>query len=307
VFEDGRDSKERGDSLKKKKKISAFGLINNTILLLITLVCIYPFFYVFFVATSDGTFLSRGEVTFLPQGFQLKAFSYILSTARFNVFTGLRNSFIYTILGTLSGIIVTYITAYVLSRPRFKHRYWIMALFIITWVFDAGIIPQYLIYNKFNLINNPAVMIIPGAINTQFLIITKTFLEGIPSELEEAAFVDGANDWSILTRIYLPLSKTILATVGTFYAVSIWNQYLIPQIYLKSDALKTIQQVLKNVVITDSKSGTTFSNVIIDGVTLNQQNLKAAAIFITIVPIVCVYPFVQKFFKKGILVGSVKG
>lgn len=185
--------------------------------------------------------------------------------------------------------------------------YALMSLFIITWVFDAGIIPQYIIYNQFGFVNNPWVMIVPGAINTQFLIITKTFLEGIPNELEEAAFVDGASDIKILTRVFLPLSPTVLATTGLFYAVSIWNQYLLPQIYLKDDAIKTIQQVLKSVVITDGGSGTTFKNVVLDGVTLNQQNLKAAAIFIAMLPIICVYPFVQKYFKKGILIGSVKG
>jgi len=293
--------------LKRKNKITVFDLVNNTLLLLVALVCIYPFLYIFFVSVSDGTYLARGEVTFFPKGFQLKSFSYILSEKRFNVFGGLINSSLYTIFGTLVGVIVTYITAYVLSRPRFKHRYWIMSLFVITWVFDAGIIPQYIVYNYFNFVDNPAVMIIPGAISTQFLIITKAFLDGIPKELEEAAFVDGANDWTILTRVYFPLSTTILATVGTFYAVSIWNQYLVPQIYLKSTDLLTIQQVLKNVAIASSSQDTMFSNILIDGVTLNQQNLKSAAIFITIVPIVCVYPFVQKYFKKGILVGSVKG
>ena len=174
-------------------------------------------------------------------------------------------------------------------------------------MFDAGIIPQYIIYSGLKFVDNPLVMIIPGAINTQFLLITRTFLQGIPDELEEAAVIDGANDWQIMTHVFLPLSPTILATVGTFYAVSIWNQYLIPQIYLKTDALKTIQQVLKSVVITDGASGTTFRNVVVGDVTLNQQNLKSAAIFITMLPIICVYPFVQKYFKKGILLGSVKG
>ena len=269
--------------------------------------CVYPFLYIFFVATTNGTYLARNEMTFFPKEFNLKAFSYILSTPRFNVFAGMRNSFIYTIAGTAVSMFCTYVTAYVLSRPRFKHRYWLMSLFIITWVFDAGIIPQYIIYSKFGFVDNPLVMIVPGAINTQFLIITKTFLEGIPKELEEAALIDGANDLQIVGRIYLPLSSTILATVGTFYAVSIWNQYLLPQIYLRNDALQTIQQVIKSVVITDGSAGTTFRNVVIDGITLNQQNLKAAAIFIAMLPIICVYPFVQKYFKKGILIGSVKG
>lgn len=292
----------------QEELIRHYETVANTVdMPILAVCCVYPFLYVFFVATTDGTYLARGEMTFLPMGFNLKAFGYILTNPRFNVFAGMRNSFLYTALGTLLAVACTYVTAYVLSRPRFKHRYWLMSLFIITWVFDAGIIPQYIIYNQFGFVNSPWVMIVPGAISTQFLIITKTFLEGIPNELEEAAVVDGASDIKILTRVFLPLSPTVLATTGLFYAVSIWNQYLIPQIYLKDDAIKTIQQVLKNVVITDGGSGTTFKNVVLDGVTLNQQNLKAAAIFIAMLPIICVYPFVQKYFKKGILIGSVKG
>lgn len=293
--------------MKKRRRISAFDIVNNTVLLLIGLICVYPFLYVFFVACSDGAYLLRGEVSFLPKGFNLEAFRYILESPKFNVWTGLRNSFLYTIGGTLFSIAITYVTAYALSRDRIKGRYFLMGAFIITWVFDAGIIPQYIIYNALGFVDNPWVMIIPGAINTQFLIIAKTFIEGIPKELEDAAFVDGANDWTILTRVFIPLSKTILATIGTFYAVAIWNQYLIPQIYLKTDAYKVIQQVLKNVVISDAGASTAFKNMIVNGVTLSQQNLKSAAIFIAMLPIVLVYPFVQKYFKKGIMIGAVKG
>ena len=292
---------------KKKHQVGVFDWVNNILLILVSLICVYPFLYVFFVASSDGIPLSMGQVGFLPKGFQLLSFQYIFSNPRFNVGTGLLNSFLYTLGGTITGLAITYMTAYVLSRKRFVHRHWMMRLFVITWIFDAGIIPQYIIYNMFHFVDNPWVMIIPGAINTQFLIITRTFMLGIPDDLEEAAFIDGASDFQILTRVYLPLSSTILATVGTFYAVSIWNQYLIPQIYLKSEQFRTIQQVLKNVVITDGASDTTFSNLTIDGVTLNQHNLKAAAIFVTMLPIVMVYPFVQKYFKKGVLIGSVKG
>lgn len=291
----------------KQKKTPVFDIINNTILLLVALVCIYPFLYVFFVACSNGTYLQRGEVSFFPKGFNFEAFKYIMNNSKFNVWTGLKNSFLYTFGGTVVAVLTTYVTAYALSRDRLKGRYFLMGAFIITWVFDAGIIPQYIVFNKLGFIDNPWVMIIPGAINTQFLIITKTFIEGIPKELDEAAVVDGANDWTILTRLYFPLSKTILATIGTFYAVSIWNQYLLPQIYLKSDGLKVIQQVLKDVVIADAGTSTAFKNVMINGITLNQQNLKSAAIFISMLPIVLVYPFVQKYFKKGIMVGAVKG
>lgn len=295
------------NSMKNRKKITVFDSVNNSILLLVAIICIYPFLYILFIACSDGTFLTRGEVNFFPKGFNIESFKYVLSNPKFDVFTGIKNSFIYTLFGTLIAVIFTYVTAYALSRPRLKQRYIIMALFVITWVFEAGIIPQYIIYSKLGFIDNIWVMIIPGAINSQFLLITKAFLDGLPVELEEAAFIDGGTDFQTLTRVFLPISKPILATVGLFNAVSIWNQYLVPQMFLKSDNLKTIQQILKSVVITSSTSGTVFTNVMRNGYTLNQNNMKAAAIFIAMAPIVCVYPFVQKYFKKGILIGSVKG
>lgn len=291
----------------KRKKIKLFDVINNTVLILIAAICVYPFLYIFFVACSDGAFLARGQVTFFPKGFNLEAFKYVLNNDDLNVFGGLLNSFIYTAAGTLVAIAATYITAYALSRPQLKQRYVLMGLFTITWVFEAGIIPQYIIYSACGFVNNPLVMIIPSMINTQFLIICKTYLEGIPLELEEAAVVDGANQFQILAKVFMPISKPILATIGTFYAVQIWNQYLVPQMYLKDEQFQTIQQVLKQVVITSGDSSTTFRNVVQNGILLNQQNLKAAAIFVAMVPIICVYPFVQKYFKKGILIGSVKG
>ena len=289
------------------KKIKLFDIVNNAILILVALLCVYPFLYIFFVAASDGTFLARGEVTLFPKGFNLEAFKYVFQNKDLNVFGGLKNSFIYTAAGTAAAVLTTYVTAYALSRPQVKSRYILMGLFTITWVFEAGIIPQYIIYSACGFVNNPLVMVVPVAINTQFLIICKTYLEGIPLEMEEAAVVDGANQWQILTKVFLPVSKPILATIGTFYAVSIWNQYLIPQMYLKEQKFQTIQQVLKRVVITGGDSSTAFRNVVQNGFLLNQQNLKSAAIFVAMVPIVCVYPFVQKYFKKGILIGSVKG
>ena len=232
-----------------------FEIINDTILCLIAFVCIYPFLYEFFIAISDGRFLAAGQVTFLPKGINLEVFKYILSNPKLDIVLGMRNSFLYTAGGTLVGVVTTFITAYALSRPQIKQRYILMGLFTLTWVFEAGIIPTYIVYNVFGFIDNPLVMVVPGAINTQYLIICKTYLEGLPYELEEAATVDGANQFHILFRIYLPISKPIVATISTFYAVNIWNQYLMPQIYLKSANLKTIQQILKSVVLSSNSAG----------------------------------------------------
>lgn len=293
--------------MRRKKKFDIFEFVNDIILMLIALICIYPFLYELFVALSDGLYLAAGQVTFFPKGINLEVFKYVFQNPKLNIVLGMGNSFLYTFGGTVAGILVTYTTAYALSRPQVKSRFFLMALFTMTWVFEAGTIPTYIIYSAFGFIDNPWVMIIPGAINTQYLIICKTYLEGLPYELEEAATVDGANQFQILFRIFMPISKPIIATIGTFYAVNIWNQYLTPQIYLKSEKLKTIQQILKSVVISSNGSGEMMQTVMRDGITINQYNMKAAAIVIAMVPILCVYPFVQKYFKSGILIGAVKG
>lgn len=288
-----------------KKRICLFDIVNTIILSLVGLVCVVPFLYTFFTAISDGVFLTKGEVTFFPKGVNLESFIYVFTNPRFDVMTGVRNSAIYTIIGTIFSVLLTYSTAYVLTRPRIKFRYFIMSIFILTWVFDAGMIPRYIAYSSLGFIDNIWVMIIPDAINTQYLIITKAYLESMPKELEEAAIVDGANDFAILSKVFLPITKPIIATIALFNGVAIWNQYLVPQMFLKTKELKTIQQVLANVTI--STEGTTFANTIINGISLNQQNMKAAAIIIAMLPIVIAYPFVQKYFRNGILIGSVKG
>ena len=149
-------------------------------------------------------------------------------------------------------------------------------------------------------------MILPMAMNAFLLIITKSFLEGLPEELEEAAFMEGANDWQIMWKIYFPLCKPIVATITVFYAVFIWNQFLIPIIYLQDTALHPITLVLYNMIINGSSDGTSFENIVVNGVQLSPQNLQAASIFCAIFPILFIYPIAQKYFTKGMLLGSVK-
>lgn len=290
-----------------RKKVSVFDVVNNTILTVIAVICIYPFLYILFQALSDGIYVVNGQVSLFPRGTNLEAFKYVLSDPSLNIAVGLRNSFLYTFFGTALALSVTFMTAYALTRRQLKGRYAIMRVFVFTWVFEAGIIPTYIIFNLYGFVNNPLVMIVPGAINTQFLLITKSFLESQPYELEDAAKIDGASDWKTLVHIYLPICRPIIATVGLLYAVFIWNQYLTPQIYLKSPDLATIQLVLKSLIINTTDSQTTFNTLQINGHLVNPQNLKSAATFLAMLPIVCAYPFVQKYLKSGILIGSVKG
>lgn len=293
--------------IRHKKKVQLFDLVNNLVLVLLALVCIYPFLYIFFQSVSDGYSLVNGEVVFFAKGWNWEAYKYIFNSTSLNIMQGFRNSAIYTILGMLFSLTMTFILAFTLTRRTLKERFFIRKILVFSWVFEAGIIPTYILFSNLGFVDNPLAMIIPNAISTQYLIITISFFNGIPEELDDAAYVDGANTFQILTKIYIPLSKAIVATIGMFYAVMIWNQYLFPQIYLKNPKFHTIQQILKNVVISDDGGTRTFPTIVMNGSLINPQNLKAATVFMAMLPIVCAYPFVQKYFKSGILIGSVKG
>ncbi len=289
------------------KKMDAFEWVNNTLLLLVSMLCIFPFIYIVAISLSDGGHVAAGEVFFFPKGFNLESYKYILSNTRLNVLQGLSNSIAYAVVGTLVAMVLTFITAYSLSRKKLRGRYIIMMLFLFTWIFEAGIIPNYLVWSSMGLVNSFWVMVVPMAINTFFLIITRSFLDALPYELEEAAVIDGANDLQIMWQVFRPLSKPVLATIGVFYAVTIWNQFLIPLIYLQDSELYPIQLVLYSLIIQPGGETTNLENIIQNGYLLTPKNLQAAAIFTAVLPILFIYPFAQRYFTKGFLIGSVKG
>ncbi len=175
-------------------------------------------------------------------------------------------------------------------------------------VFDGGLIPNFLVLKSLGFVNNVLVMIIPSAINVFLLIITRTYLDGQPVELEESAFIDGANDFQIMWKVFLPICAPIIATISLFYAVQIWNAYLLPLIYLQDKSLHPIQLVLQQLVI-DTRSGTgaLLETITSENTTIFPRNMQAAVIFCGMFPILLVYPFAQKYFTKGLLIGSVKG
>lgn len=289
------------------KKVSAFDIANTLFLIVVALICIFPFLYILSVSMSDGSEVVAGHVLLFPKGFNIETYKYILTNAKLNIFSGLKNSFLYTILGTIVAVLMTYITAYALSRKRLKGRYIIMMIFLFTWIFEAGLIPSYLVLSSLGFVNSMWVMIIPGAINTFLLIITRSFLDTLPEEIEESAFIDGANDIQIMWRIFLPLSKPVLATIGVFYAINIWNSFLVPLIYLQDKALQPIQLVLYGLIINPDPQSTNFENVVRHGHLLLPGNIQAAAIIVAVLPMLFIYPLAQKYFTKGFLVGSVKG
>lgn len=290
----------------KPKKISLFEVTNNFLLLLIAFGCVYPFLNILAVSLSDGVAVISGKVYIWPVDMNIETYRYILGNSRLGIVMGLSNSLFYTIAGTIVAVMTTFVTAYALSRKRMIGRYVIMLLFLFTWVFDAGLIPSYIVNNALGLVNSRWIMIIPGAISTFLLIITRSFLDAIPSELEESTLIDGANDWQMLWRIFFPLSTPVLATIGVFYAVQIWNAFMVPLIYLQDRSLHPIQLILYNLIIKPD-GGTTFENLSVNGYQILPNNIEAATIFLAIFPILFVYPFAQKYFTKGMLLGSLKG
>ncbi|WP_216624454.1 carbohydrate ABC transporter permease [Paenibacillus foliorum] len=290
----------------RKRKIDMFEATNNSLLILLAIICVYPFLNILAVSVSDGLAVITGKVYFWPIGFNVETYKYVLGNSRLGITLGLFNSIFYTVSGTLVAVLLTFVTAYALSRKRLKGRYFIMLLFLFTWIFEAGLIPSYLVNNTLGLVNSRWIMILPGAISTFLLIITRSFLDAIPGELEESAFIDGANELQMLTRIFFPLSTPVLATIGVFYAVHIWNAFMIPLIYLQDRTLHPIQLILYRLIIKPD-GGTSFENLTVNGHQILPDNIEAATIFLAIFPILFVYPFAQKYFTKGMLLGSLKG
>ena len=289
-----------------KRKSIWFDVLNCILMLFVLVLCIYPFLYELAISLSDGKAVAAGKVTFFPIGFNLHSFVYVLTAERLGVLTGLWNSVLYTFFGTIVAVVVTFMTAYVLTRKKFRARTFIMRAFMITYVFEAGLIPTYIVQNALGFVNNPLVMIIPAAISTYLLIIMRTFLMQVPATLEEAAMIDGANDFQIMWRIFFPASKPAVATITLFYIVQKWNDFMTPLIYLKKEALRPLQLVLYNFTVMTNAAGSPLENVYVDGVMLSYRTLTAAIVIITVVPILCAYPFAQKYFTTGLMLGSVK-
>lgn len=273
-------------------------------LLLVCVIVIYPIYYMLIVSVSDGYAVMRGEISFLPKGINLSAYDAILSNKY--VPNSYKNTIVYTLTGTFINLVMTSLCAYPLSRKNFFGRNIFTALIVFTMFFDAGIISQYMVVSSLHLRNTIWAIVIPGAVNVWYMIIMRTFFTDIPEELFESARLDGANDLTIFGRIVLPLSRAVMATMVLFYAVGHWNAFLQPLIYLDDRNKMPMQLILRNIVM-GADAATSGSMSVAGDMSTMSMNIKYAVIFITILPILIVYPFVQKYFVKGVMVGSVKG
>lgn len=281
-----------------------FDVVLYAFLLFVVIVTLFPVLHVGAVSLSSSLAISQGRVGIFPADFTLGAYEKIIKGGA--VPRGLLNSIFYTLAGTFINMILTVLTAYPLSKARLPLRGFYMGLFTFTMFFGGGMIPSFLLVVQLGLYNTVWALLIPGAITTWNLVIMRTFFQGVPIELDEAASIDGANDMTILLRIVLPLSKAAIATIGLFYAIGHWNSWLPANMYLRSSSLHPLQLILRSIVI----QNTALAEMAIeteDVVQVSTESIKYATLFVSIIPMVLVYPFIQKYFTQGVMVGSLKG
>jgi putative aldouronate transport system permease protein len=290
------------------------GLFIHLAILAILITTLYPILHVAAVSLSSDFAVRRNNVTFFPRGFTLLAYRVILSSPTIpNAFL---NSVIYTVVGTALNMSFTTTMAYALAKPHLPHRGFFTILVIITFFFSGGLIPSFLVVRGLGLYNTMWALLLPVAIATWNLVILRTFFQTIPQELEDSARVDGANDLIILFKLVLPISKAAVATITLFYAVSHWNSWFPAVIYLSDFRKLPLQVILRNIVIMQQMAEALFSRGAVaeaweimhqrEG-SLNVDILKYATLFVSIVPMLIVFPFIQKHFVKGIMIGSLKG
>jgi putative aldouronate transport system permease protein len=285
-----------------------FEWVNYLFMVFMCLLMLYPFLFVLAASLSDSSVVARGMVGIIPQGFNTRAYEEVFKYQ--NIWSGYRNTILYTVCGTLLNIVLTICGAYPLSRKQFCGRRVFTFFIAVTMFFSGGLIPTYLVMRSYRLLNTFWVMILPGAISTWNMIIMRTFFQNLPAELEEAAIIDGCNDLGVLLRIVIPLSTASIMTIGMFYAVGHWNAWFNAFIYLKDFDRYPLQLWLRMIVlqnqlndITNMQSGA----VDMGAGNLISDTIKYAVIVVAAAPILCVYPFIQKYFVKGVMVGSLKG
>ncbi|MBB6634295.1 carbohydrate ABC transporter permease [Cohnella thailandensis] len=279
-----------------------FSAFNNVFLLAIGVLCLLPMFHLLMVSLSSSAAANGGLVTFWPKGFTFEAYAKTFENKNF--LTALWVAIERTVLGTAIGMFVNAIAAYALSKDTrvFRARNFYLWYFVITMLFAGGLIPSYILILKLNLIDNIMALILPGAVAAYNMILLLNFFRTVPKELEEAAFMDGAGHLRSFFSIYLPVSLPSLATVGLFTMVGHWNAYFDGLIYMKDSAKLPLASFMQTLIVQSDM--TSFDAAAIAN--MSQRTLRASQIFIGALPILIVYPFLQRFFVKGIVIGAVK-
>jgi ABC-type sugar transport system, permease component len=279
-----------------------FSRVNALVLILVALLCLFPFYYVFVVSFASPAEVRQSVLLLFPKQWTADAYRYLFSTSAFPRATGV--SLFLAIVGTACSLFITSMLSYGLSRKRLKGRRVLLLMILLTTLFNPGIIPGYLVVRDLGMINSVWSLIVPVLTSGWYVLLMKGFFDSIPAALEEAALIDGCNDFGVWYRIVLPLSLSSLAAFGLFYAVAYWNTFFTAVLYINEPEKWPLQILLQNMLIDSSTAlGGVTDSALQD---VPSQSKKMAAIIVSTVPILLVYPFLQKHFAKGAMVGSVK-
>lgn len=284
-----------------------FDILVKVIAIFSVVIVAYPLYFVVIASFSNSNLVNQGKVLFMIQDFNTYGYEQIFTDSR--IWTGYRNTILYSILGTMINLAVTLPAAYVLSRKGFKAMKVLMPLFVFTMYFSGGMIPSYLVMKELHLLDSIWAMMIPSALSVYNLIITRSFMESsIPGELYESAQLDGCSHFTYFFKIILPLSKAVISVIFLYYMVGHWNDFFSGLLYLNTDELQPLQIVLRNILLSNqafeggsgAAGGGGYAQQFAD-------QIKFAVIIVSTVPVLCIYPFIQKYFEKGVMIGAVKG
>ncbi|MEU9284387.1 carbohydrate ABC transporter permease [Streptomyces sp. NPDC048275] len=289
--------------LQPSRGYRVFQAVNGLILTGVVVVTLYPFVNIIARSFSAEDRIRAGEVNLLPEGFNLTTYRIVVSDGTF--WRNYGNSVLYTVVGTVIAMVLTTCYAYVLSKRHLKGRNALIGIAVFTMFFSGGLIPNYVLITSLGMKNSLWALVIPNAISVFNLLVMKAFFESLPVELEEAAQIDGLNTYGILLRVVLPLSKAMLATMVLFYSVSFWNSWFGAFLYMDKADLMPVTVYLRNIIAGATGGGNAGAEA--DQLTQVAANIQSVTIVLTALPILAVYPFVQRYFVSGVTLGAVKG
>ncbi|OPJ60032.1 carbohydrate ABC transporter permease [Clostridium oryzae] len=292
--------------IKHSHQDTIFNIIVYGISAIILLIIVYPLYFVVIASFSDPYAVSGGQVWLFPKGFTLDGYKELLKHK--DIWLGYFNTIMYTIVGTFIGLVVNIFAAYALSRKNLVGRKIIMFMFVFTMFFNGGLVPTFLTIKQFHLYNTFAVMVLPFSVSVFNIIVARTFFQSsIPEELWDAAQIDGCSNLRYFFQIVLPLSKAVIAVIGLWTAVGMWNSYFNALIYLKNASLYPLQLILRDILIVNDMQSSMGSGEAAQ-IALRLSNLmRYSVIIVSTLPIMCIYPLVQKYFNQGVMIGAVKG
>ena len=290
-----------------KKKVTLFDIITGVVMVIISLTAIYPLYYIYINSVSGGAYVGANQVIFYPRGFTTYAYSIVFQNAA--IVRAFANSVFYTAVGTILSVMLSALCAYPLSRKDFYGRKIFTTVILFTMFLSGGIIPLFLTVTDLHIYNTIWAILLPSSISVYNVIVMRTFFQSISYEMTESAYIDGANDWIIFSKIIIPLSKPIIATMILFYGVANWNSFYNALMFLNDKLLYPLQLVLRSIVIEGSTTEMAYmaSSEGSLSVPIDTKSIKYAVTAVTTLPLIMVYPFVFKYFEKGVMVGSVKG